>query len=95
MMLARPGRPFAPSFIRKPCRLCAKVRAWVSIGKFQMDEPKYVFQLLDPGSRPFARYDPKTDAVTFDWPLIEEIAASTNPYAGMAKILLAARRCGG
>jgi len=38
-----------------------------------------------------ARWDRATDAVEFDWPEIERVAAHDGPNQGMAKLLVAAR----
>lgn len=38
-----------------------------------------------------ARWEPTTGTVTFDWPMIEQVAATEGPNQAMAKLLLAAR----
>ena len=38
-----------------------------------------------------ARWDANTGTTTFDWPVIEQVAASDGPNQAMAKLLLAAR----
>ncbi len=38
-----------------------------------------------------ARWDANTRTTTFDWPVIEQVAASDGPNQAMAKLLLAAR----
>ena len=44
-----------------------------------------------PLAQPAARWDRATDALRFDWPAIERIAAASGPNQGMAKLLVAAR----
>lgn len=38
-----------------------------------------------------ARWDPSTGTATFDWPTIEQVAATEGPNQAMARLLLAAR----
>ena len=40
---------------------------------------------------PAARWDANTGTTTFDWPVIEQVAAADGPNQAMAKLLLAAR----
>ena len=41
-----------------------------------------------------AKWDAATDAISFDWPAIEQVAATEGPNRAMAKLLLAARNEG-
>ena len=44
-----------------------------------------------PPVQPAVRWDRATDAMRFDWPAIERMAAADGPNQGMAKLLVAAR----